>query len=113
MLRPLSASLSHRSGLALVLLLSFARNAHAQSGAAAPVNECEVHADCGHGFECDATVTGTGGGVNVGGASAGGASGTAGSAMASGGAGDAAPAAGTGSGVPIMPICGDMICNTV
>ncbi|HEX5101852.1 MAG TPA: hypothetical protein VFV94_20220, partial [Polyangiaceae bacterium] len=110
-----------RTGLALVLLVASAGTARAQGmGMAAPINECEVDADCGHGFACEVAQTGTGGTLGTGGASSGAAAdaapstgGVAGTAMGMGGAGALAGAStgGTGQGVPLPSYCGDMICQ--
>ena len=122
MLRPLAPH-SLRSGLTLAFVLSLSGIAGAQSGAAAdvPINECEVDADCGHGFACETTLSGSGGTLAMGGAggvsgapSNGGTAGTASGGAPSGAASDPVPpmsTGGTGTGALPAYICGDSICQ--
>jgi hypothetical protein len=87
------------SAIALVAVLGSARVALA--------GECATDDDCGHGFECETLMSGTGG------ASAGSGGSAVGGTAGSGGAGSGA-SAGTGSGFapPREDFCGDGLCRT-
>jgi hypothetical protein len=86
------------------LVSAFAVLAVLGSGRVALAGECATDDDCGHGFECEAIMSGTGGASGSGGSAVGG---TAGTASAGAGA-----AAGTsGFAPPREAICGDGVCQ--
>lgn len=102
------------SGLGLAAVLGVSASAHAVAppDRADPIGECQADADCGHGFECQSSITSaSGGGRDVPGT--GGLGGAGGAAGAAGTGSAGAPGTGgTGSGAPLPPReCGNGLCE--
>jgi hypothetical protein len=86
-----------------LLAASLALFAVVGSAHVAVAGECGTDADCGQGFECDVTASGTGGASGSGGGAVGGTAGTA--SAGSGGAGT------SGFAPPREVTCGDGLCQ--
>jgi hypothetical protein len=103
------------SGLGLVAALGVSANAYAVAppDLQPPSGECLEDADCGHGFDCQSSITSSGGGFGGTGSAGGGSDPAGAGGTGTGGTASAGmPGAGNASGAPLPPQqCGNRLCE--